>query len=92
MEKKLQELKLRLAEIYDLAHVGALLGWDEATYMPPGGAPARGRQNALIAQRWPQVFLRDVAMPGCNHLTVCDEPANVASPLFDCALDLLRRY
>ncbi|MCE2970933.1 MAG: alpha/beta hydrolase [Burkholderiales bacterium] len=50
------------------------------------------RQNALIAQRWPQVFLRDVPMPGTNHLTVCDELANVASPLFDCALDLLRRY
>ncbi len=50
MEKKLQELKLRLAEIYDLAHIGALLGWDEATYMPPGGAPARGRQNALIGR------------------------------------------
>ena len=50
MEKKLQELKIRLAEIYDLGNVGALLGWDEATYMPPGGAPARGRQNALIGR------------------------------------------
>ncbi len=49
------------------------------------------RQNALIAQHWPQVFLRDVPLPGANHLTVCDALADVESPLFDCALDLLRR-
>ena len=50
------------------------------------------RQNALIARRWPQVFVRDVAMPGRNHLTVCDDLADVGSPLFDCALDVLRRH
>ena len=25
-----------------------MLDWDEATYMPKGGAPARGRQSALL--------------------------------------------
>jgi carboxypeptidase Taq len=50
MEKKLNELKTRLMEIYDLEHVGALLMWDEATYMPPGGAASRGRQTALLAR------------------------------------------
>ena len=50
MEKKLQELKTRLMEVYDLGHVGALLGWDEATYMPPGGAASRGRQHALLGR------------------------------------------
>jgi carboxypeptidase Taq len=50
MEKQLKELKTRLMEVYDLEHVGALLGWDEATYMPPGGASSRGRQSALIAR------------------------------------------
>jgi arylformamidase len=49
------------------------------------------RQNALIAQHWPQVFLRDVPLPGANHLTVCDALADLASPLFDCAIDLLQR-
>jgi len=44
----LAELKQRLAEIYDLNAAGAVLGWDEATYMPKGGAPARGRQSALL--------------------------------------------
>jgi carboxypeptidase Taq len=50
MEKKLNELKTRLMEVYDLEHIGALLGWDEATYMPPGGAPSRGRQSALLGR------------------------------------------
>jgi len=44
----LADLKRRLAEIYDLNSAGAVLGWDEATYMPAGGAPARGRQSALL--------------------------------------------
>ncbi len=50
MQKQLDELKTRLMEIYDLQHAGALLSWDEETYMPPGGAPARGRQTALLAR------------------------------------------
>jgi carboxypeptidase Taq len=44
----LADLKARLAEIHDLNATGAVLGWDEATYMPVGGAPARGRQSALL--------------------------------------------
>src|SRR5215467_10225124 len=44
----LADLKGRLAEIYDLNAAGSVLGWDEATYMPKGGAPARGRQSALL--------------------------------------------
>lgn len=50
MQKQLDELKTRLGEIFDLEHIGALLGWDEATYMPPGGAAARGRQSALLGR------------------------------------------
>lgn len=49
------------------------------------------RQNALIGQRWTQNFVRDVPAAGCNHLTVCDELANPASPLFDAAIELVRR-
>jgi carboxypeptidase Taq len=44
----LADLKQRLSEIYDLNAAGSLLGWDEATYMPVGGAAARGRQQALL--------------------------------------------
>jgi carboxypeptidase Taq len=48
MEAKLQELKQRLMEVYDLASAGNVLHWDQTTYMPPGGAAARARQIALV--------------------------------------------
>ncbi len=44
----LVDLKHRLAEIYDLNAAGSVLSWDEATYMPTGGAAARGRQVAIL--------------------------------------------
>ena len=49
-EKKLLELRTRLLEIGDLNHINALLNWDQQTYMPPGGAEARGRQSSLLAE------------------------------------------
>jgi carboxypeptidase Taq len=49
-ETKLAELKHRLLEISDLAAAGALLGWDQSTYMPRGGAPARARQGATLSK------------------------------------------
>ncbi len=56
-EKKLQELKTRLLEVGDLNHINALLGWDQSTYMPAGGAEARGRQSALLAQMAQEKFI-----------------------------------
>ncbi len=50
MEPKLQELKKRLTEINDLDMANNLLAWDQATYMPPGGAEARGRQMATLGR------------------------------------------
>ncbi|KGF72971.1 carboxypeptidase [Neosynechococcus sphagnicola sy1] len=47
---QLLELKTRLTEINDIESAAALLSWDQATYMPPGGAPARGRQLATLNQ------------------------------------------
>lgn len=49
-EPKLQELKTRLIEIKDIESAAAVLYWDQATYMPPGGAVARGRQMATLRQ------------------------------------------
>lgn len=56
-EQKLQELKARLLEITDLNNINALLGWDQSTYMPAGGAEARGRQSALLAQLSQEKFV-----------------------------------
>ncbi len=48
MEQKLSQLKTILAEIADLGGAAALLGWDQQTYMPPGGAEARGNQLGTL--------------------------------------------
>lgn len=45
METKLEQLKTRLGEVFDLNSAAALLGWDQQTYMPGGGA--EGRSYAL---------------------------------------------
>ena len=55
-EQILADLKVRLREVGDLRGAGAVLGWDQATYMPEGGAEARGRQMATLSrlahERW----------------------------------------
>lgn len=48
VEHKLAELKRRCIEISDLNAAGSVLSWDQATYMPTGGAAARGRQGATL--------------------------------------------
>ena len=50
MQAKLDELKTRLVEVNDLESANALLNWDQSTYMPPGGAPARARQSAALGR------------------------------------------
>ena len=47
---KLQELKTHLMEINDLGSAASILHWDQTTYMPPGGAAARGRQLATLSR------------------------------------------
>ena len=55
-EAALADLKARLREISDLSSANAVLSWDQATYMPEGGADARGRQMAMLSrlahERW----------------------------------------
>ena len=55
-ETALADLKQRLQAIDDLQRAEAVLGWDQSTYMPPGGAVSRGRQLALLSglahERW----------------------------------------
>jgi carboxypeptidase Taq len=48
MEQKLAELKARLATVSDLQNAAAVLGWDQNTYLPPGGGGARGRHLATL--------------------------------------------
>ncbi len=48
MSQKLEQLKSILAEVADLNNASALLGWDQQTYMPEGGAEARGNQLGTL--------------------------------------------
>jgi carboxypeptidase Taq len=50
MEAKFQELKNRLSEVTDLNAAGAVLSWDQLTYLPSGGGSARGRQVATLGK------------------------------------------
>jgi len=50
MQEKLQKLREKLAEVRDLDVATAVLGWDQLTNMPPGGAEARGRQMGTLAK------------------------------------------
>jgi carboxypeptidase Taq len=50
MKEKLKELKARLSEVNDLHAAASVLGWDQSTYMPSGGAAARGRQLATLSK------------------------------------------
>ena len=56
-EARLAELKRRLLEISDLGSAGAVLGWDQATYMPKGGAAARARQGATLSRLAHEKFI-----------------------------------
>ena len=50
LQDRLAELRSRQREIDDIASAAAVLDWDQATHMPPGGAEARGRQIAVLTR------------------------------------------
>ncbi len=50
MGKNLARFKEIMGEVYDISHASALLGWDQQTYMPAGGAEDRGYQLATLAK------------------------------------------
>ncbi len=50
MSEKLNKLKELLGEVQDLRNASAILGWDQQTYMPQGGAEARGYQLATLGK------------------------------------------
>jgi len=84
MEKKLSQLKERLLEINDLNSAANLLEWDQATYMPAGGAPARARQMATLKEIAQEKFidpaigrLLDALEPYANSLPYDSDEASL---------------
>ena len=48
MDKRLAELREKLARVEDLGRAARVLGWDQQTMMPRGGAAARAEQLATL--------------------------------------------
>ena len=55
----LERLKAVLAEIADIRHAEAVLGWDSRVSMPPEGAPARAEVAATLTELAHERFLSD---------------------------------
>lgn len=49
MEDAYDRLVERLRDIHALTSASAVLGWDQETFLPPRGVPARARQQAALA-------------------------------------------
>lgn len=47
---KIQKLIELAAELEDLSHISAVLGWDQQINMPPGGTEERGLQSAALGR------------------------------------------
>lgn len=59
MNEDYQQLLDLLAEVSDLSAAVSVLNWDELTYMPEGGARARGEQEATLSRLAHQRFTAD---------------------------------
>jgi len=57
MQDRLKELKIRLKQVNDLESAAAVLLWDQATYMPPGGASSRAHQLATLRRIAHDMFI-----------------------------------
>ncbi len=57
--EKLIELKKLLGTVEDLHRASAVLGWDQQTYMPSRGAPARAEQLATLDSLAHKLFTAD---------------------------------
>jgi len=59
MTENIDHLKELLGVVSDLGSAAALLGWDQQTYMPPGGAGARALQLATLSRLAHDKFVSD---------------------------------
>ena len=59
LEHRYEELKWRLAEIWDLAKADSLLSWDQQTMMPPRGSAVRAAQRGTLARIVHERFVAD---------------------------------
>jgi carboxypeptidase Taq len=80
------ELKRRLQEIHDIQAASALLDWDQATYMPSGGAMARGRQIGTLKKIAHEKFTD----PAIGQLLEALQPYETSLPYESIPASLIR--
>ncbi len=56
MNPALPRLKQRLRDLHNLHQAGAVLDWDQQTYMPPGGVAARAEAKTTITKLAHELF------------------------------------
>ncbi len=86
MQEKFNILKSRLKDIHNLNNASAVLGWDQQTYMPPGGAAARAEQLATLDKISHELFtcdevgelLADLSQAGFEYDTIEASTVRVA--------------
>jgi len=83
---KLAELQTRLSEISDINRAAAVLHWDQKTYMPAGGAGARGQQLATLQHIAHQKFTD----PAMGELLEDLRPTEESLPADSDAASLIR--
>ncbi len=59
MEEKFDRLRELLGVVADLESAASMLGWDQQTYMPPGGAAGRAMQLATLSRLAHERFVSD---------------------------------
>jgi len=59
MEEKIRRLTELVAEVADISHSIALLGWDQQVYMPSGGAEERGYMMGTLGKIAHEKFTSD---------------------------------
>jgi carboxypeptidase Taq len=80
------ELKRRLQEINDIQAASAVLDWDQATYMPSGGAMARGRQIGTLKKIAHEKFTD----PAIGQLLEALQPYEASLPYNSIPASLIR--
>ncbi|MFN2227593.1 MAG: carboxypeptidase M32 [Anaerolineae bacterium] len=59
MKDKFETLLTRLGEVADFGAAGAVLSWDQQTYMPPGAAEARAQMASTLRRTAHERFVAD---------------------------------
>ncbi len=63
----------RMARIADLRYAGAVLQWDQETYLPPKGAHYRGQQISTLAELSHQLFSEESLGDLLNNLVLKED-------------------